>query len=70
MTIAAVAAPRMSVPWPEEFPTELLFEILKYLPQGDLARACRVNKYCNCPWRMSLMIRVQRCFEYVVVDRS
>ena len=39
-------AARMSGPWPGTFPTELVFEVFKYLPQVDLARACRVNRYC------------------------
>jgi len=34
------------IPWPEEFPTELVFEIFKYFNQSDLAKACRVSKYC------------------------
>jgi hypothetical protein len=41
------SAARMSVPWPKEFPTELVFEVFKYLPQADLARACLVSRYCN-----------------------
>jgi hypothetical protein len=38
--------PRMVVPWPVDFPTELVFEVFKYLRQSDLASACLVNKFC------------------------
>jgi hypothetical protein len=34
------------VPWPREFPTELVFAIFKYLSQAELATACLVSKYC------------------------
>src|ERR1700738_288952 len=34
------------VPWPADLPTELVFEVFKYLSQSDLARACRVNQFC------------------------
>ena len=39
------------VSWPVDLPTEVVFEIFKYLPQPDLARACRVSRYCIiCLW--------------------
>jgi len=38
--------------WPVDLPTELVFEIFRYLPQADLARACRVSQYCmSFSWR-------------------
>jgi len=59
---------RMSVPWPKEFPTELVFEVFKYLPQADLARACLVSRYCNIQEKAGSNNRVQRCFGFLAMD--
>src|SRR5437762_6636402 len=45
-TTTAAQVAKKRVLWPKEFPMELAFEVFKYLPQGDLARACRVSRYC------------------------
>jgi hypothetical protein len=34
------------VPWPSDFPTELVLLIFKYLSQAELAIACLVSKDC------------------------
>ena len=63
-------ATRMPLRWPETFPTELVFEVFKYLPQGDLANACRVSRYCIQLRNGELTSRVLRSIEYVVVVTS
>jgi hypothetical protein len=63
-------AARMPPQWPEAFPTELVFEVFKYLPQGDLANACRVSRYCIQRRNDELTSRVQPSIEYVVVVTS
>lgn len=59
----------MSVRWPNEFPTELVFEVFKYLPQADLARACLVSRYCCFLAHKGTNGRVQRCFGFIAMDR-
>lgn len=34
---------RMVIPWPEDFPTELVFAIFKYLSQAELKDACLIQ---------------------------
>jgi hypothetical protein len=42
----SLGEPGVVVPWPVDFPTELVFAIFKYLSQAELANACLVSKYC------------------------
>ena len=42
----SLGEPGVVVPWPVDFPTELIFAIFKYLSQAELANACLVSKSC------------------------
>lgn len=53
---------RTVVPWPADFPTELVFDIFKYLSQAELAKACLVSKYCMFRFVDEANGRVYDCF--------
>lgn len=39
--------------WPANLPTEMIFAIFKFLPQADLARACRVCRSCKISFNLA-----------------